>query len=152
IALSDRDLPLLQTADDAVAAIGCFSRYGSLRPDLYLQELRGDHHPHNQNREVILRQLGDVASDPAHGSVLRVACPVFVRDYLRWPRPRVQIARDYRRVCYPNGSAPVHSTRSYIDYAHHGALPPARLEGAPKHVTAAPIAITAVSPLNAIIN
>jgi len=39
-------------ADDAVAAIARFSRYGPLWRDLYLQELRGDHHSHNQNREV----------------------------------------------------------------------------------------------------
>jgi len=39
-------------SDDAVAAIARFSRYGPLRRGLYLQGLRGDHHSHNQYREV----------------------------------------------------------------------------------------------------
>ncbi len=40
--------PGLQTADDAVAAIARFRRYGPLRCELHLQELRGDHYSHNQ--------------------------------------------------------------------------------------------------------
>jgi hypothetical protein len=51
-AISDRDLPRLQTTNDAIAAIGRFRRYGPLRLDLYLQTMWGDHYPHNQNREV----------------------------------------------------------------------------------------------------
>jgi hypothetical protein len=34
VALSDRDLPRLQTANDAIAASGRFRRYGALRRDL----------------------------------------------------------------------------------------------------------------------
>jgi hypothetical protein len=40
-----------------------------------------------------LRQLGDVRCNPAHLSVLRVAFLVFVRNYPRRSRPRVQIAK-----------------------------------------------------------
>ena len=45
--------PGCKQPNDAVAAIARFSRYGPLRRDLYLQELRGDYHSHNQDREVI---------------------------------------------------------------------------------------------------
>jgi hypothetical protein len=40
-----------------------------------------------------VRQLGDVRCDPAHLLVLRVAFRLFVGDYLRRSRPRVQIAK-----------------------------------------------------------
>ena len=49
VALSDRDVPRLQTANDAIAASGRFRRYGPVRLDVCLQKMWGDHHPHNQN-------------------------------------------------------------------------------------------------------
>jgi hypothetical protein len=42
----------LQMANDAIAASGRFRRYGPVRLDVCLQKMWGDHHPHNQNREV----------------------------------------------------------------------------------------------------
>jgi hypothetical protein len=56
VALSDRDLPRLQTGNDAIAASGRFRRYGPVRLDVCLQKMWGDHHPHNQNREVTVVQ------------------------------------------------------------------------------------------------
>jgi hypothetical protein len=38
-------------------------------------------------------QLGDVRRDPPRLSVLRVMSLVFVRDYLRWARPWVHVAK-----------------------------------------------------------
>src|SRR5215469_5507695 len=52
IALSDRDLPRLQPANDAVGAIAGLRRYRPLRRGLYVQELWGHDYSYNQNRKV----------------------------------------------------------------------------------------------------
>jgi hypothetical protein len=67
VALSDRDLPRLQTANDAIAASGRFRRYGPVRLDVCLQKMWGDHHPHNQNREVKSSPRRREAADRAQG-------------------------------------------------------------------------------------
>ena len=73
-----------------------------------------------------LRQLGDVGRDPAHLLVLRVAFRVFVGDYRRRSRPRVQIAKAAIAGKYITQmvarlecgvlAVPVHSARSDINY------------------------------------
>ena len=45
------------------------------------------------NRPIREADIRIVRRNPAHWSVLRVAFPVFVRDYLRRSGPRVQIAK-----------------------------------------------------------
>jgi hypothetical protein len=67
VALSDRDLPRLQTANDAIAASGRFRRYGPVRLDVCLQKMWGDHHPHNQNRQVKSSPRRREAADRAQG-------------------------------------------------------------------------------------
>src|SRR5215467_7336238 len=70
-------------SDDAVAAIARFSRYRPLRRDLYLQGLWGDHHAHNQNREVI----GSLRRREAAGWT---AASVWGED--RWQEPFVMLS------------------------------------------------------------
>jgi hypothetical protein len=71
VALSDRDLPRLQTANDAIAASGRFRRYGPVRLDVCLQKMWGDHHPHNQNREVKKESKARREAARGHGNTFR---------------------------------------------------------------------------------
>src|SRR5262249_54207256 len=73
----------------------------------------------------MLRQLGDIRRNPAHLLVLRVAFRVFVGNYLRQSRRRVQIAKAaiageniaqmVARLECGVLAVPVHSARSDIN-------------------------------------
>jgi hypothetical protein len=104
-----------------------------------------------------LRQLSNIRSDPprlgAHLSVLRVAFPVFVRDYLRRSRPRVQVTKasvttNHIRIAGLECAVlavPVHVFSEVYDCAPGGIAIRARLDEVPNHVVTAKAVIPMVS-------
>ena len=110
--------------------------------------------------EVAQDEFGDIGRNPPR--LLSIRGVVSVCRVLPETAPATGSnckSRDYRRVCYRNGSTPrmwgigSPSTQYTVPVpmfitAHQGASPPARPEPAPKHVTAAMTAIVAANRVN----